>query len=162
MKKSFILGMISGGITTMLFIMAIGILSQGTQGAQGAQGESKASKGGFWSLSQILQDNPRPNDQPIKWVYPAQGKHGTLTVVQAGAGQIRPHIHKEHDEIVYVFSGEAEFTIGDKTQNIKAGDLLYIPEGTVHFGKFKSDAVAISIYAPWFDPNNPDRVWVEK
>lgn len=155
MKKSFIFifGLISGCAISALFWTTTVIL---------AQNESKAPKGGFWNLSQILNDNPRPNDQPIKWVYPAQGKHATLTIVQAGAGGIKPHIHKEHDEIVCLFSGEAEFTIGDKTQNIKAGDLLYIPEGTVHFGKFKADTVAVSIYAPWFDPNNPDRVWVEK
>ena len=36
----------------------------------------------------------------------------------------------EHEQ--YVLRGEAKITIGEETHHVKAGDVVFIPEGAVH------------------------------
>lgn len=119
--------------------------------------------GGFWNISELLAENPLPADEPIKWNYLAQGEHSTVNVVQSRGGR-RLHIHKDHDEIVYILSGERDFRVGEVTRRVRPGDLVFIPAGTVH-GPVAAPGVvgaSLSVYAPAFDPQNPDRVWVEE
>lgn len=50
-----------------------------------------------------------------------------------------PHLHTYTDEIFYVLEGEAEFLAGDVRQTAKAGALIFIPRGTVHAFKVRSE-----------------------
>ena len=75
---------------------------------------------------------------------------------------VKAHIHKRHSEQVYVIEGEGKMTIGKDTNNIKRGDLLYIPTNTIHALKVtsKTPMKVISFQAPEFI--NEDRYFINK
>lgn len=43
-----------------------------------------------------------------------------------------PHVHEEHDQIVYILEGAFEFTLEDKKHICRKGDSLYIKPRTMH------------------------------
>jgi quercetin dioxygenase-like cupin family protein len=51
-------------------------------------------------------------------------------VMPLGSGP-PPHEHP-WDEAYYVVDGEVDFTLGDASRRVRAGDFLYAPGGTVH------------------------------
>jgi mannose-6-phosphate isomerase-like protein (cupin superfamily) len=75
--------------------------------------------------------------------------------------EVKAHKHMKHSEHVIVQSGEAVMRLGEKEFNIKEGDVIFIPKGTVHsvIVKGKKPLKVISIQAPYFDGN--DRVMME-
>lgn len=75
--------------------------------------------------------------------------------------EVKKHKHVFHTEHVYVLEGEGELLLGDKTMNIKKGDIIFIPKNTVHALKTTSSVPVkiISIQAPYFD--GKDRVFIE-
>ncbi|WP_206951494.1 cupin domain-containing protein [Trinickia acidisoli] len=56
---------------------------------------------------------------------------GTVAVQ---SGDVPKHTHQHSVEIQYVISGSGTFWLGDKPRHIHAGDLIIIPENTVHAG----------------------------
>lgn len=50
--------------------------------------------------------------------------------MQKGGGMPRHTNTVEHEQ--YVLRGEATITIGEETHHVKAGDIVFIPEGVVH------------------------------
>ncbi len=42
-----------------------------------------------------------------------------------------PHSH-EHDESIWVYRGQINFTVEDQTYPLKAGDRLFLPKNTMH------------------------------
>lgn len=50
--------------------------------------------------------------------------------MQKGGGMPRHTNTVEHEQ--YVLRGEATITIGDETHRVRAGDVVFIPEGAVH------------------------------
>ena len=75
--------------------------------------------------------------------------------------EVKSHFHANHTEIVYVLEGEGEMTLGDLVKTIRPGDYIFIPKGTHHSVKVKSDAPmkVMSIQTPQFDGS--DRVYPE-
>lgn len=63
------------------------------------------------------------------------------------------HKHTHHSENVYILEGEGTITVGEITRDIKAGDLIFIPENTFHEVTVTSERPlkVISIQAPEFD-----------
>lgn len=114
---------------------------------------------GIWDLEQVIRENP-VSGESIRWVFLAQGPNSTLNVVQSPIG-IKPHIHREHDEIVYILKGEGTFRLGDRTFPYKAGQVVFAPAGTVHGPISDNYVAALSVYSPTFDPDNPDREFVD-
>jgi quercetin dioxygenase-like cupin family protein len=51
-------------------------------------------------------------------------------IMQKGGGMPRHTNTVEHEQ--YVLAGQATITIGDATHHVKAGDVVFIPEGIVH------------------------------
>ncbi|MFY3327415.1 cupin domain-containing protein [Vibrio fluvialis] len=47
-------------------------------------------------------------------------------------GAIGPMHSHPHEQLTYVLSGEFEFTIGDETKIVKAGDALYKKPNVMH------------------------------
>lgn len=110
---------------------------------------------------QAVRDlGPVPKDQPnrITWL-----RHTPLSssgVVQLN--EIRAHIHREHDEILHVIEGTAQFRIADRVVPVKAGETVIVPAGVVHGIPSASEgAVLTTVFAPRFDPAKPDREFVE-
>ena len=75
--------------------------------------------------------------------------------------KVKAHYHKKHTEMVYVISGEADFTLDNITTSVKAGDFMRILPGQIHSVKVTSKEAlkVLSIQAPQFD--GKDRVFVE-
>jgi quercetin dioxygenase-like cupin family protein len=63
----------------------------------------------------------------------------TLVVTPEGtvavqSGNVVRHTHAEANEIQLVLAGEGSFWLGDREVQVKPGDLIIIPKGTVHAG----------------------------
>ncbi len=65
----------------------------------------------------------------------------------------KPHIHDYHDLTVFVLKGRARMNLGDRTEIVKAGDVIEIPRGVVHWaeniGRQASEVYAV--FSPPFD-----------
>ncbi|HDK6211957.1 TPA: cupin domain-containing protein [Klebsiella quasipneumoniae] len=59
------------------------------------------------------------------------GKMMTVEVNFA-AGAVGPMHNHPHEQLTYVLSGEFEFTIGEETRVVSAGDTLYKQPGIMH------------------------------
>ena len=60
------------------------------------------------------------------------------------------HKHPNQEEIIYMIDGKVEQWIRDKKQNIKNGDVAFIPQDTVHasFNEFEKDMKILAILGP--------------
>ena len=43
-----------------------------------------------------------------------------------------PHSHPANEELVYVLEGTLRYTVGSETRDLRAGDFMATPRGTVH------------------------------
>lgn len=84
-------------------------------------------------------------------------EHGTIAVQ---SGNVFKHFHADAHEIQYILEGAGTAWLGDKQVDLKPGDLVIIPKGTVHAGsqattgRFK----AIAIKMPPQRPDDTKRV----
>jgi mannose-6-phosphate isomerase-like protein (cupin superfamily) len=107
-------------------------------------------------------ENPLGESESLRTTWVHHGDHSSAAITSIGPGGIGPHIHHEHDEVVVVIEGEADFRLGEDVKTVTLGDLVTVPAGTVH-APINSSAgcVLISVFAPRFDPDNPDRHFVD-
>ncbi|MBA2407655.1 MAG: cupin domain-containing protein [Chitinophagales bacterium] len=72
--------------------------------------------------------------------------------------EIKPHLHASHSEHVYVLQGTGKMLLDNRVIDIKEGDLVFIPQNSVHAVRVTSELPmkVLSIQAPEFDGN--DRV----
>lgn len=74
--------------------------------------------------------------------------------------KVRLHKHEVHSEHVYVLKGKGEMVLGDRTFEVKKGDLIFIPEGTPHAVRVTGGTLkVISIQSPEF--KGKDRVFLD-
>lgn len=75
---------------------------------------------------------------------------------------VKPHLHRNHTEHVVVLSGKASMRLGEKRFEIKTGDVIFIPKGTIHSVDLVGEAPlkVLSIQAPLFD--GQDRIWIKE
>ncbi len=61
----------------------------------------------------------------------------------------RPHAH-EYEQIVYIVSGRARFTVGDDVAELGPGDVLLVPPNVEHFAETLGDApcLDLSVFTP--------------
>ncbi len=118
---------------------------------------------GIWNVGEVDGSNPLPEGEGFKNNWLAHTPHSSTNVTQIREkGGARAHIHRDHDEIIYVAEGEGEFRLGDEVKRVRPGDIVVAPSGTVHGPTPNSPRfVFLSVFAPEFDPANPDRVFVE-
>ncbi len=90
----------------------------------------------------------------------AQGRKMTVNVITPKE-PLKAHYHATHEEVVYVIKGYGKMTLGDKTQDVKEGDIIFIPRKTLHsFTPEGGDCQVLSVFAPAFD--GKDRVFLDK
>ena len=70
-------------------------------------------------------------------VIKASPKTGTERSIMAEqtfpkGGTTNLHIHEQGDELFYVVSGKGMATLGDNTEEIGHGDVIFVPKGAVH------------------------------
>lgn len=121
--------------------------------------------GSFWPVSEMVararSGEIESKELGVKWSYLNYGEFCTLNVVQVLNPKGIPfHTHDDHDEIVQVLDGECEARVGDERRVLKKGDTMFVPKGTPH-GVSKV-CTLLSIYGPAFDPQKPDRVFIEE
>ena len=63
-------------------------------------------------------------------------------------GAIGPMHNHPHEQLTYVLSGEFEFTIGDETKIVKAGDTLYKVPNIMHGCVCKKAGVLLDTFTP--------------
>jgi quercetin dioxygenase-like cupin family protein len=111
----------------------------------------------------IADAHPIGPDEPLSITFVHHAERSSTAVVsfRAGGG-VRPHIHRDHDEILVLIDGAAEIRVADDSQPRRAGDVVSVPAGTVHGLTASADGcLVVSVFAPWFDPDHPDRHFVE-
>jgi len=120
----------------------------------------------YWSASEVIEKAIKGEDgiddiHNIHYTFLHHGDHCTLNAVQMAdnVNGIPLHIHRYHDEIIQLMEGEGEVVIGDEKRNLKKGDVFFVPKGIPHALRF--GCIILSIYAPAFDTDNPDRVFLE-
>ncbi len=73
---------------------------------------------------------------------PATGTLGSILVEQtfSRGGGTALHLHEQGDELFYVVSGRGTATLGDSTDEIGPGDVIFVPRNAVHrIGNLNSD-----------------------
>lgn len=116
------------------------------------------NKPGKWSITELCTSNPI-GEPPVRWTWLASGEHSTVNLVESN-GINAPHVHDYHDETLYVIEGEGSILLGEETHPLAAGDVVFIPAGTVHTPIIAGTERTLSVYAPPFDPEHPDRRYV--
>ena len=60
------------------------------------------------------------------------GREVLQTIVELAPGTTAPRHTHPGEEIIYVLEGTWEYTVEGKPVTLKAGDVLFIPAGTIH------------------------------
>ena len=113
-------------------------------------------------LDEILKANPLTTGQKAQLIKIAEDNTMTLNVLRCieGAG-LNQHIHKTHDETVYIIRGTAQMFIDGKWVDLKPGSIHFNPMGKVH-GLNQTgteELVGLSIFTPAL--KEPDRYFVQ-
>jgi len=65
-----------------------------------------------------------------------------------GAGWPFLHLHRSHDEAIYVVDGEVEFRLGDRYVTAHAGAGVLLPAGVPHCFKALEESTLVAIVSP--------------
>jgi quercetin dioxygenase-like cupin family protein len=114
-------------------------------------------------IDDILAANPLKASDKAQIINVAQDDTVTINVVRfvEGAG-IKPHIHKTHDEMVYIIKGSGQMFIDGKWIDVKPGTVHFNPINKVHATRNtgKENLVFLSIFTPSL--KEPDRYFVDE
>ena len=113
------------------------------------------------NIEEVAEKNPLGEDEEVKITDVGENKNSSMHLVQVREnGELRPHYHKRHDEVVYVKKGSGIATLDGTRYMVKPGSILQVPAKTVH--KFLNTGgepfVAVSIFSPPFDGRDEKRI----
>jgi quercetin dioxygenase-like cupin family protein len=63
------------------------------------------------------------------------GREVVQVRVDFDPGYVSPRHTHPGEEIIYVIEGSLEYEIGGKLRKVKAGDVLFVPAGTIHLAR---------------------------
>jgi quercetin dioxygenase-like cupin family protein len=107
-----------------------------------------------------LSTDPATADDPIKRSFLFDGEKVTANVSILSDTGDAIHIQRSHDELVLILDGECGFRVGDEVRRVRAGDLIFIPQATVHGPVIDSGPIALlSVFAPFFDRKLKNIEW---
>jgi mannose-6-phosphate isomerase-like protein (cupin superfamily) len=88
-------------------------------------------------------------------------KEPTYTVGAVGVkDEIKAHIHKDGDHVLYIVSGQGSMMHGTQTIALKPGMVVHIPKGEVHSIKAQGGELTLLDFAQ--PPFKPDQMeWVK-
>ena len=75
----------------------------------------------------------------------SDGSYFTLIVDMGPEAGPPPHIHHLEDEQFYVLEGQLTYSVGDQIFEVRTGDFIHIPRGTVH--SFKNGSKPSRLFA---------------
>ncbi len=108
-----------------------------------------------------FQTDASTENDPVKRMFICDGDSITANIASSSGDGSKLHTQPDHDEIVIVIDGEAEFRVGDEVRRVGPGDFVFIPRNTLH-GRVRTiteSMSALSIYAPFFDREKKNIVW---
>lgn len=118
----------------------------------------------FQNLRQIvdtLEADESTRGEPIKRSFVVQGKYltGNIGVVRETGNAL--HRQPIHDEILVIIEGGVRFRVGHETRVVESGDLVFIPQGTLHGPELEDGQQfsALSVFGPRFDPTKRNIRW---
>ena len=116
------------------------------------------------NLNEIIKnfqtDASTAND-PVKRMFICDMESMTANIASSSGDGSKLHTQPDHDEIVIVIDGEAEFRVGDEVYRVGPGDFVFISRNRLH-GRVRTitDSMsALSIYSPFFDRTKENIVW---
>ena len=118
----------------------------------------------FLNLNEIVrrfQTDPATQNDPVKRMFICDGESLTANIATSSGNESKLHTQPNHDEIVIVIDGEAEFRVGDEVRRVGPGDFVFIPRNTLH-GRVRTltnSMSALSIYAPFFGRAKENIIW---
>ena len=118
----------------------------------------------FINLNEIVKQfeiDPTSHNDPVKRMFICDGESISANIATSSGDESKLHTQPDHDEIVVVIDGEAEFRIGEEIRKVGPGDLMFIPKNTLH-GRVRTlseSMSALSIYAPYFDRDKENIIW---
>ena len=118
----------------------------------------------FLNLNEIVrqfQTDPATQNDPVNRMFICDGESISANIATSSGDESKLHTQPDHDEIVVVIDGEAEFRVGDEIRRVGPGDFMFIPRNTLH-GRVRTltDSMsALSIYAPYFDRSKENIIW---
>jgi len=117
------------------------------------------------NIEEVIEKNPLGENEEVKITDVGENKNSSMHLIQVRAnGEIQPHYHKRHDEVIYVKKGSGIATLDDTRYVVKPGSILQVPLKTVH--KFLNTGdetfVAVSIFSPPFDGRDEKKIKVKK
>lgn len=88
------------------------------------------------------------------------GEFATGGVVLSHESKGRLHRQPNHEEMLLVVDGEADFRVGDEVRRVHSGDLVFIPRDALHgtVATATPSFAFLSIFAPQFDLSR-DVIW---
>jgi mannose-6-phosphate isomerase-like protein (cupin superfamily) len=118
----------------------------------------------FQNLRQIvdsLEVDESTKDDPIKRVFVIDGKHMTANVGVMRDSENALHTQMDHDELLVIIDGGVRFRVGDEISQVQAGDLVFIPQGTLHGPELQPGErfSSLSVFAPVFDRTKSNIIW---
>lgn len=118
----------------------------------------------FQNLSDIvetLEADPTTRNDPIKRTFVIDGDHLTANVAVVSGSDNSLHTQASHDELLVIVEGNVAFRVGDEVSQVEPGDLVFIPQATIH-GPILEEGqsfAALSVFAPHFDRSLPNIDW---
>ena len=106
---------------------------------------------------------PEGKEESVSWTEEEKSKEVAIKLLRTTAyashhavrlvTHEKPHIHKEHDGTVTILSGKILMHLGDKTLPAEKGDVIFIPQGKVHWGENAGteSAEAYVVFTPPYD-----------
>lgn len=71
-----------------------------------------------------------------------------IVEVHFETGTVAPRHHHVHEQITYVISGKFEFTVGDETYIVSAGDSLYKQPNIEHGATCLAAGTLLDVFTP--------------
>ena len=117
------------------------------------------------NIEEVIEKNPLGENEEVKITDVGENKNSSMHLIQVRAnGEIQPHYHKRHDEVIYVKKGSGIATLDDTRYVVKPGSILQVPLKTVHrfLNTGNETFVAVSIFSPPFDGKDEKKIKVKK
>lgn len=96
-----------------------------------------------------------PAERPAKELFPGAlsrtfwGEKMLFSLLELAPGCLVPRHSHPHEQAGIVLEGELEFTIGDETRVVKAGEVFFIPGGVEHSVKVgAAPCKALDVFSP--------------
>jgi quercetin dioxygenase-like cupin family protein len=108
-----------------------------------------------------FSDEVKKGEQRPGFTNKVMVKTATFTVgALAVKDEIKPHRHADGAHVIYIVSGGATMTHGEKTITLKPGMIVHVPSGVAHSIKATGGELTLVDFAqPPFDPNKME--WIK-